>query len=213
VTSAIERLRVEVSRGKTPANPPMPDVRFSTEKAAAIALALWRRYPCQAVPNGAWTDTAIEFVVSREYVRQIGMKLGMTGPGHGGGKRTGLPQRLCAGCGAEMIKRGTKAMCRDCSWVTLPCSNPKCGKPVKRLATRLAWEIGGRGNSEKYVAMRAKGLVNADGHDIRYTGRVFCDRKCFGGWMGLIVGRGAQRLRLPGEDRETWIRRMEARWE
>lgn len=70
------------------------------------------------------------------------------------------PKYVCA-CG---IERSSLTLCTSCKHITLPCNY--CGESVTRLASR-------------FVSQIKRG---------RYFGFVYCNRKCFGAWLGTNFG-------------------------
>ena len=137
-----------------------------SERTAAIVAELQRRYPCQALPHGAQAELAQQFGVSHEWIRQVANKYGLTG------RISTRTITVCGGCGKEMANK-VRGICTACRRVELPCAN--CGKPKSVLASTLAARINA---SEKRAAA---------GQPV-YTGRVYCDRKCYGQWFGRNHG-------------------------
>ena len=144
----------------------------------AILDALRTRYPCEALPFGALTSLGVEFGVTMERVRQVAVAHGFAGPGRGSRH---APHRVCASCGMPMWNKAKSAVCRACGWIDVSCE--QCGKPKRVPASRIASNIN-----------RAPTLVPS-GTMASYTGRVFCDRHCFGRWLGEHHGWGARKAK------------------
>lgn len=134
-------------------------------KGPEIQAALRRRFPCQEIPWGQMEAIAAEFGVTREYVRQQADKLGIESV------RRQKPRRICS-CGNEIV--GKRDLCPECVYVTLPCE--ECAAPVRRRASTLAQRM-------KYTTETPHGPAH-------YSGRVFCNRKCFGYWASRHFGFG-----------------------
>ncbi len=137
-----------------------------SERTAAIVAELQRRYPCQALPYGALAELAQQFGVSAEWIRQVANRYGLTG------RISTRKITVCGGCGNEMPK-GSRGLCFPCRWIELPCNN--CGKPKRVRAALIARRID---NAEKRHAAGQPA----------YTGKVYCDRKCYGQWLGSNHG-------------------------
>lgn len=93
-------------------------------KSDAIAAELSRRYPCGAAPTGSWSAIAAEFKVSREYVRQLAVKIGIESTR----VDTFRPARLCQ-CGQPVTLKGAR-LCESCRHIPVACI--ECGKVVER---------------------------------------------------------------------------------
>ena len=117
-------------------------------KTEQVEQILRERYACQEVPNGHLTLIADEVGCTRELVRQIRNKLGMSWVS----SRT---VKVCASCGKEMLLSTKSATCNECSWVTLVCD--QCGTSFKRSVAEIVWR------AEK---------------DHRHKGGQFCSREC-----------------------------------
>lgn len=133
-----------------------------------IEAYLRRHYPCRAVLYGAFKEAADQLGATREYVRQIANAMGIG--------RLYRTAAVCPGCGGG--KDGKARLCRTC-WreslqVALPCNN--CGAPVTRSARQLARRVG-----------KDAPQVTPNG-PARYSGNVYCDRRCFGQWAGRTHG-------------------------
>ena len=137
-----------------------------SERTAAIVEELHRRFPCQALPIGAQRELAKQFGVSPQWIQQIVNRYGFTG--HVSTRTV----TVCGRCGKE-IPKGSRGLCFPCRWIELPCSN--CGKPKRVRAAEIARRIDG---VEK---RRATGQP-------AYSGNVYCDRRCFGEWLGRNHG-------------------------
>lgn len=131
-------------------------------KTPEITEYMQRHYPCQAIPHGDLTAIGEKFGVTRERVRQIANKIGITG------RLSRVTVTVCSSCGKPLRHPNTKGICKDCRWVELPCGN--CEQPVRRLASSLASRFG---TSTNYGT---------------YMGRVFCNRKCLGSWCAKNHG-------------------------
>lgn len=167
-----------------PRAPRAPRAPYSGVKATAIIAALQERYPCEAVPYGAFQSIGKELGVSREYVRRIAEANEFSGSRTKAGPRVanGVTNRACGRCGKPMTKNAKAALCFDCRFVELPCA--QCGKLKRVSAARFTIAF-----SEKRVAWRA--AHNAP----QSQGRVFCDRHCYGRWFGTNYGGGAQKVK------------------
>ena len=141
-------------------------------RADLIREILSTRYVCKAIPHGDFTKIAAEVGVSREYVRQIANREGWTGRLHAKDK---VSRKVCASCGNVGV-RGRSIYCSPCTWVEVPCSY--CDKPVRMRVAQLTNRMNQFHSSP-------------NGKTVRYTGRVFCDRYCFGKWAGRNYGTGS----------------------
>ncbi len=138
-----------------------------TNKTVLIREAIDERFgACVVLPFGSQSILAAEFGVSRQLVGQITTRAGKRGT------RTAPPppRRFCASCNEELPKRSQVTLCRECRWINIACEN--CGTLVRRLASRLVGQIG-----QTHII---KGKLAT------YTGRVFCDRRCYGMWAGQL---------------------------
>lgn len=139
---------------------------MTSSKALAIRAAIEERYgACAVMPYGTCTTLGNEFGVTREYARQIALAMGKPGPGRIG-KRN--PRPACASCGTEMSLYRKNPLCADCLYIEIPCA--WCEKPKRVLAS-------------DYVRRLGRTLSTPTG-PATYTGRVFCDRRCFATWVG-----------------------------
>lgn len=152
-----------------------------TSPTARILAVLEERYPCKLAPRGTWRALGKEIGVSGERVRQVATEAGWS--------LVPRPPRLYQ-CACGRVQRSAR-LCNDCRWVELPCE--ECGMPQKlsaaTLATRTAHHPG----------------------PFKYTGRVFCNRSCFGRWVGKNhVGRDrpAKRERLRMRLEESYPERI-----
>ncbi len=59
-------------------------------------------------------------------------------------------------------------LCRECKWIDIACEN--CGTLVRRLASSHVWRMGR--------------TVTWGDNTATYTGRAFCNRRCYGMWAG-----------------------------
>lgn len=135
-------------------------------KTEEIKAVIANRYYCGEYPTGALSDLAIEFGVSRQLVWQIAKSMGLKGPSTN--VRRFLPIVLCAVCGKQIKYQNKTGICQSCRWIELPCVN--CGELLKRSANNLAKRNGKSTNRGTY------------------TGRVFCNQKCFYQWVGKTYG-------------------------
>lgn len=159
--------KVLLEPAPTANGPYVPYVPPLGERTIAIRDELLRRFPCQEVPPNTWTELAAKYGVTRERVRQIAVRYGMKINRALGAK----PIYVCP-CGAQVSREGI--LCRECRWVTLPCG--ACGGPVRRLARSLAYP--------SRTETRVRGVAGT----AAYSGRVFCNRQCFGRWVGINAG-------------------------
>ena len=128
-------------------------------KSDEIRAILHARYDyCGRIPHGAAMEIAKQVGCSREFVRQVARREGYLTAKQWQPLRP-KPLKVCARCEKPVDNRSHSDYCHECQYVTLPCN--WCGKSIKRVASRVAWEIN-RGR----------------------TGTVYCDRKCFGNWLG-----------------------------
>ena len=149
------------------------------DRTLSIEAAIESRYPCMALPYGALTDLAVEYGVTREWVRRVAGRIGATGT-RTGNRPNARPRVSCGRCGKPFQNPPkSAAVCRDCRSVDLPCTF--CGKPKRVSAASLARKV------------NEDARVMPGGTSARYTGRVFCDRQCFGKWFGLTYGYGARK--------------------
>ena len=115
-----------------------------SERRLAIEAALQRRYPCQSVPLGVFTEIGREFGVSRERVRQIAAGLGMESPLARAARRNGEkapPQ--CANCGAQRATGKGRRYCEDCAYPLVACV--QCGTLTRQHRSVLTMTEQGRG--------------------------------------------------------------------
>lgn len=157
-------------------------------KSEQIAEIIRRRYPCQAVPYGALAAIAVEVGCTRELVRQVANRIGAVGRLYASRLQT-----ICSSCGGPIGIGNKSGICRSCKWIELSCA--ACGQPVRRLASRLAW-TNGRPN-------------RANGNTAIANGRAFCNRSCFGNWLGRNFGWGSTYQNDMG-DAEREIARVHA---
>lgn len=148
---------------------------------AEILAHLQSHYPCEALPFGTLTKVGTMFGVTRQRVQQIAVANGFVGYNSQMPEVRVVPGRmgrlLCPDCGNEMPNRDqhiaqdrvSKKRCDSCRWTLVSCSD--CGKPVRRLTSSLISRI-------DEATTR-----NAAGRPV-YTGRAFCDRACFGRYIG-----------------------------
>ena len=132
-------------------------------KSSIVAALIAERYPCGVMPKGAVTALAAEIGCSRG-TAQIGARLA--------GAWVARQVRKCAVC-LTAETQAASGICRACLWVEIPCES--CGEAVRRRASSLAWHQGRTTN-----------------HGRTYTGRVFCNRVCFGRWCGKSFGVGTE---------------------
>lgn len=138
-----------------------------TEQAAnnPILIAMFKRFPCEALPYGELSKLAKEFNVSRERVRQIARANGFDGS-HRVGIRA--DKIMCGRCGkvlARVPKDG--GLCIECRWIELPCVY--CGTILRRRVSDLVRNV-------------SSGLQ---------TARVFCSRQHRAEWSrGKGIGGG-----------------------
>lgn len=134
-----------------------------------VKLAV-ERYPCGALPRGALTLLAAEVGVTRERVRQV-LRVESEMP------FLRKPPRLCKKCGVPA--EAGSPLCLDCSHPFVACV--ACGNLTRKSLGRIL-------EAAKGAATRVPG----DRAAVR-TGRFFCDRRCFGTWVGRgNGGRGRQ---------------------
>lgn len=135
-----------------------------TSRREQIEAYLLRHYPCQAVPYGALKEVGERFGVTGERVRQIANEMGMG--------RLYKTSQVCPECGGR--KSEVSQLCKGCRCasvrIALPCNN--CGAPVMRLASELARRIGKDGPKQTPSGPAS------------YSGNVYCNKKCFGEWLG-----------------------------
>ena len=110
---------------------------------------------------------AEQFGCTREYVRQILNKAGLP-------TSLRLPKSLCPQCGEP--KRRQANLCPACShkkhWVILQCTG--CGQTFERRKSNY------KRNTMEYQHSST----------FSYSGKVFCNRSCFGRWLGSNYGVG-----------------------
>ena len=123
----------------------------------------------ELLPYGSFSRIAREFDVSRELVRQLAAREGISS------KKTKDKDIVnCVRCGTEISERNKTKICKNCHWVEIPCFS--CGKPVKRMISDYLRKSSGIS------------AVLPNGKETHYTGRVFCDQQCFGKWAGSNFG-------------------------
>lgn len=166
---------------------PKPPVRArrtgrprGSPRSDLVRQLLRERYACAVMPYGVQAAIALEVGLTRGRVQQIAAAMGYGvaqygGPRDSSGERT---DRVCASCGKGMAARTTATLCLDCRWINVACASPKCDKLVRRRASVLVKRV------------NAAPVKQADGKMASYTGRVFCDRHCFGVWCGTNYGFG-----------------------
>jgi hypothetical protein len=132
-----------------------------------IGNVLADRHPTGEYSRGDLREVAREFGATDQAVYLLAKRLGM--------RRVvkARPARLCAGCGVR-LKGKKREVCRTCAWVELPCDY--CAQPVRRRTRQLETRL-----------ERAVPNPNGPG-TITSKGRVFCNKKCFGAWLGTHHG-------------------------
>lgn len=160
-----------------------------------VRAHLLAKYPCAILPFGVVTEIAEQFGVTRERVRQIAVGLGY--PGYMSQTkdqriiRSKMGRTLCPTCGKPMGRgryaenRVSRYRCQDCRWIEVACS--ECGK-LKRV------------HASEYLSKVSRGRTNYG----KYTGAQFCDRVCFGRYMGERVGFAAHPENTGGNKEMAW---------
>lgn len=172
-------------------------------KAPAIAEYLFAHYPCEALPFGALTIVGERLGVSRERVRQVAISHGFTGyrsqpVDERVSQITMKGRSLCPSCGNPSSQRRyredhvSRTRCKACQYIEIACTN--CGK-LKRI--RASFYLSHTNSNRR--------LSTPDGGTTAYTGRQFCNRKCFGQWVAHTVGFAAH----PENAINDWARRRQ----
>lgn len=158
-------------------------------KAPAIADYLLRHYPCEALPHGALTIVSEKFGVTRERVRQVAKGHGFIGFRQQPAEDRVVQRRkngraLCPSCGNPTSNlyytenRVSRTLCKACKYIEIACTN--CGK--MKVVSAATYTRHANSNAP---------VMNPTGKPAKYTGRVFCNRKCFGQWASRTGGFAA----------------------
>ena len=160
---ALEAMMLPRKRRGRPSSPKPPYTPSLGE--VRIRSILSSRYP-YGYPHGGLKEIGKEVGLTHERVRQIAVRMGLS---------MQLLEYWCPLCRESFSTAAGRIHCPRCRpdqmYVTLNCDS--CGKEFQRSkADYEGHNLGGYGNH-------------------RYTGKVFCNRKCFGAYMGKTVGWGS----------------------
>lgn len=121
-----------------------------------------KEIPTKKIPFGTYKKLAKEFNSTPMYVASVCHEQGYSVRG------TKRARNLCYQCVCGKIQKSAN-LCYDCRYVELPCAS--CGKPVKRLASLIVWQL-------------RNTYFRVDQGNPGWNGKWFCDRRCTGFWMG-----------------------------